>query len=40
MTDASSIANLTVLGADGGSVQVGTFWADQPAVLIWIRHYG
>jgi len=40
MADASSIADLTVLGADGAAVRVGSFWATEPAVLVWIRHYG
>ncbi len=40
MSDASVLAPLTVLGADGAPVALGTFWADQPVVLVWIRHYG
>ena len=40
MSDASVLAPLTVLGADGDSVTLGSLWADKPAVLVWIRHYG
>ncbi len=40
MSDASAIADLTVLGADEQPVRLGSLWAEQPAVLVWIRHYG
>ncbi len=38
--DATAIADLTVLGADGAAQRVGDLWAAAPALLIWIRHYG
>ncbi len=40
MTAAAAIADLTVLGPDGASQRVGDLWADVPAVVVWIRHYG
>jgi hypothetical protein len=26
--------------ADGAAVRLGTLWADGPAVLVFLRHYG
>ncbi len=25
---------------DGNAVRLGDLWADGPAVLVWLRHYG
>ena len=38
--DSSGLADLVVKDLDGNDVRVGSFWADGPAVLVWLRHYG
>jgi hypothetical protein len=38
--DASGLADLVVLDADGNEVRLGSLWEDKPAVLVWLRHYG
>jgi hypothetical protein len=31
---------LTVLSLDGDPVELRSFWAQHPAVLVWVRHFG
>jgi hypothetical protein len=38
--DASGLAELVVKDLDGNDVRLGSVWEDQPAVLVWLRHYG
>jgi hypothetical protein len=38
--DASELADLTVQDVDGNDVRLGDLWREQPAVLVWLRHYG
>jgi hypothetical protein len=38
--DASALADLVVKDLEGGDVRLGSLWEDQPAVLVWLRHYG
>ena len=38
--DASALAELVVKDLDGTDVRLGSLWEDQPAVLVWLRHYG
>jgi hypothetical protein len=38
--DASGLADLVVLDAEGNEVRLGSLWEDKPAVLVWLRHYG
>ena len=38
--DASGLADLVVQDLDGSDVRLGSLWEDQPAVLVWLRHYG
>jgi len=38
--DASGLAALVVKDLDGNDVRLGSVWEDQPAVLVWLRHYG
>ena len=38
--DASGLSELTVKDLDGQDVKLGSFWADGPAVLVFLRHYG
>ncbi len=36
----TSFAALTALDPLGAPVQLGSLWADRPAVLVWVRHFG
>ncbi len=38
--DTTGLAPLTVLTVDGASVTVGSAWSENPAVLVWLRHFG
>lgn len=35
-----SLAGTEVLDLEGTPVALGTLWAEKPAVLVWLRHYG
>jgi hypothetical protein len=37
---ADDLAKMTVLDASGTVVEVGSFWRDRVAVLVFIRHFG
>jgi hypothetical protein len=39
-TFSSKLATITLPAADGHSVQLGTLWASNPAVVVFLRHYG
>ena len=36
----SKLADISLPDADGKSVRLGSLWADGPAVLVFLRHYG
>jgi hypothetical protein len=38
--DASELADIVVRDLDGADVRLGSLWADRPAVLVFLRHYG
>jgi hypothetical protein len=38
--DASGLADVVVKDLDGNDVRLGSLWEDQPAVVVWLRHYG
>jgi hypothetical protein len=40
VTLAARLAPIVLPDADGPSVRLGTLWADAPAVLVFLRHYG
>ena len=40
LSRADDLATMTVLDAAGANVQLGTLWRDQPAVLVFVRHFG
>jgi hypothetical protein len=40
LSRADDLAKMTVLDAQGAPVELGTFWRDRPAVLVFIRHFG
>jgi hypothetical protein len=37
---ADELGEITLLDEDGNDVRLGDLWADRPAVLVWLRHYG
>jgi len=37
---ADDLAKMTVLDATGATVEVGSFWRDHTAVLVFLRHFG
>lgn len=38
--DLSALGALTLKDWTGASVVVGRAWAEQPAILVWLRHFG
>jgi len=38
--DTRSLGPLTVFTAEGTEVPMSSAWADAPAVLVWLRHFG
>jgi hypothetical protein len=38
--DATGIADVVLQDQDGNDVRIGDTWADRPAVLVFLRHYG
>ena len=38
--DTVSLGPLRVVTVDGAEVSMSSAWADSPAVLIWLRHFG
>lgn len=36
----SDLAALTVLDVAGKALRFGSLWADRPAVLVFLRHFG
>ncbi len=40
LSRADDLATMTVLDSTGASVVLGTLWRDQPAVLVFVRHFG
>jgi hypothetical protein len=39
-TLASALANVTLPDPDGTLLRLGELWADGPAVVVFLRHYG
>lgn len=39
-TYSSRLADISLPDVDGKTVRLGTLWADGPAVLVFLRHYG
>lgn len=37
---AARLAPLTLPEADGGTVELGSLWAEQPLLLVHLRHFG
>ena len=40
MGDLSAIEDVRLPDSNEREVRVGELWADQPAVITWLRHYG
>jgi hypothetical protein len=36
----SRLSPLVLPDADGNRVRLGSLWADHPAVIVFLRHYG
>ncbi len=36
----SKLAGMTLPDVDGKPVKLGSLWADRPAVVVFLRHYG
>jgi hypothetical protein len=40
MSLAARLAGITLPDPDGTTVRLGSLWADRPAVVVFLRHYG
>lgn len=40
LSRADDLAKMTVLDEQGQAVELGTFWRDHTAVLVFVRHFG
>jgi hypothetical protein len=38
--NADSIQDITLPDADGHETRLGDLWAEEPVVVVWLRHYG
>jgi hypothetical protein len=36
----SKLAGISLLSVDGKTIRLGSLWAETPAVLVFLRHYG
>ena len=37
---ADALADITLSDHDGNPVRLADLWAERPAGLVWLRHYG
>jgi hypothetical protein len=37
---ATALADITLPAASGDDVRLGDLWADRPAILVHLRHFG
>lgn len=37
---AESLTSIVLPDADGHELRLGSLWATQPAVIVFLRHYG
>jgi hypothetical protein len=35
-----TIGDIRLPEAGGGEIKLGDLWAERPAALVWLRHYG
>lgn len=40
MADLAAIADIRLPDSFDNEQRLGDFWADQPVVIVWLRHYG
>ncbi|HUS20076.1 MAG TPA: hypothetical protein VMZ25_10540 [Terriglobales bacterium] len=40
MSLAATLAPITLPDVDGNSIQLGTLWEANPAVVVFLRHWG
>ena len=40
MTAGAALSELEFFGVDGQSVRIESLWADRPALLVFLRHFG
>ena len=40
MADLAAIEDVALPDSYGRERRLGDFWADRPAVIVWLRHYG
>lgn len=40
MADLAAIEDITLPDSYDKEHRLGDFWAEQPVVLVWLRHYG
>jgi len=38
--DLTALGQLKVVDSHGQPVEIGSAWAERPAVLVWLRHFG
>ena len=38
--DLDRLAEVELVGADGGRYRLGEFWADRAVILVFLRHFG
>ncbi len=36
----AKLAGIVLPDSEGREIRLGTLWADRPAVLVFLRHYG
>jgi peroxiredoxin len=39
-TFSDKLADITLPDSDGQQIQLGSLWAEKPAVVVFLRHYG
>jgi hypothetical protein len=40
MADTARLAEIRLADSHGGDVRLGELWAERPATIVWLRHYG
>jgi len=40
MSFSARLAEIVLPDTDGQQVKLGSLWADSPAVIVFLRHYG
>ena len=40
MQAATDLEDTALIDSYGSEVRLGDLWSEQPAVVVWLRHYG